>query len=192
MFPAAQTQASIMFPASNFNGYENSTSPSAVSKSNNRLLFTPSELYTVKLPLPRDKLLVTARCLSCHQESTDLGQYNDLITTSPSIPPLYYHVFFLKPSIPRNILTEDQKSDISISFDATLEEDNYYILFPTNNERSNTFQYTFGAYKRVDKKIHPVSTSFSTDCHVHCEILQDPLLTLLLLPYNLPPFTPTK
>jgi len=181
-----------MFPTLNFNGHENSSSPSAVSKSNNRLLFTPSELCTVKLPLPRDKSVMTARHLSCYQESTDLGKCNDLITTSPSVPPSHYHVFFLKPLIPRNILTEDQKSDISISFDATLEEDDYYILFPTNNEQSNTFQYTFGTYKQVDKKIHPVSTLFPTDCHVCCEIPQDPLLTLLPLPYNPLPFTPTK
>jgi len=195
MFPAentARTRASIMFPASNFNGHKISASPSAVPKSNNRLPFTPSEPCTVKLPLPRDESVVTARRLSCYQESTDLGKCNDLITMSTSVPPSHYHVFFLKPSIPRNILTEDQKPDISISFDATLEEDDYYILFPTNNERSNTFQYTFGAYKRVDKKIHPVSTSFPTDCYVRREIPQDPLLTLLPLPYNPPPFTPTK
>ncbi|KDR82305.1 hypothetical protein GALMADRAFT_50644, partial [Galerina marginata CBS 339.88] len=48
------------------------------------------------------------------------------------------------------------------------------------------------AYKRADKKKHPVSTSFPEDCRVTRQIPEDPLLTLPTLPFNPPEFTPTS
>ena len=47
------------------------------------------------------------------------------------------------------------------------------------------------AYKRVGKKIHPVSTQFPIDCQVTRQIPEDPLLTLSPLPTRPPEFTPT-
>ncbi|KAJ7479954.1 hypothetical protein B0H11DRAFT_1725195 [Mycena galericulata] len=47
-------------------------------------------------------------------------------------------------------------------------------------------------YKRVDKKIRPVSTTFSPEYAVVRNIPQDPLNTLPKLDPNPPPFTPTK
>ena len=47
------------------------------------------------------------------------------------------------------------------------------------------------AYKRADKKIRPVSTSFPEDCYVRQCIPEDPLLTLPSLTHHLPTFTPT-
>jgi len=47
-------------------------------------------------------------------------------------------------------------------------------------------------YKRVDKKIRPVSTNFPEGCHIRRSIPEDPLLTLTSLPFNPPEFEPTK
>ncbi|TFK16856.1 hypothetical protein FA15DRAFT_552441, partial [Coprinopsis marcescibilis] len=49
----------------------------------------------------------------------------------------------------------------------------------------------FTMYKRVDKKIHPVSTNFPMDCYVRRQIPEDPLETLNPLPHVPPEFTPT-
>jgi len=48
-----------------------------------------------------------------------------------------------------------------------------------------------GVYKRVDKKIHPVSTTLPEDCQVTRQIPEDPILTLPYLPTHPPDFTPT-
>jgi hypothetical protein len=50
----------------------------------------------------------------------------------------------------------------------------------------------FTAYKRVDKKIKPVPTSFPEDCYVQRCIPEDPLATLPKLPYHSPEFQPTR
>ena len=51
---------------------------------------------------------------------------------------------------------------------------------------------TFTAYKRVDKKVKPVSTTFPEDYYIHRCIPKDPLLTLPPLPYHPPDFVPTS
>ena len=51
---------------------------------------------------------------------------------------------------------------------------------------------TFTAYKRVDKKVKPVSTTFPEDYYIHRCISKDPLLTLLPIPYHPPEFVPTS
>jgi len=48
----------------------------------------------------------------------------------------------------------------------------------------------FGVYKPVDKKVHPVPTTFPEECQVTCQIPEDPMLTLLPLPYHPPIFSP--
>ncbi|KAJ7605652.1 hypothetical protein B0H17DRAFT_968014, partial [Mycena rosella] len=50
----------------------------------------------------------------------------------------------------------------------------------------------FTMYKRVDKKIKPVSTTFSPEYEVKRCIQEDPMLTLAELSPNPPPFTPTS
>ena len=47
-------------------------------------------------------------------------------------------------------------------------------------------------YKRVDKKVRPVSTTFSPDYEVRRTIPEDPLLTLKPLPFHPPDFKPSK
>ena len=67
------------------------------------------------------------------------------------------------------------------------EEDEWIIQ--ANFDKAKT---TFTAYKRVDRKIHPVSTAFPEGCEVNRCIPEDPLLTMKPLPFNPPVFTPTK
>jgi hypothetical protein len=50
----------------------------------------------------------------------------------------------------------------------------------------------YTAYKRVDKKIKPVPTSFPEDCYVERRIPEDPLLTLPLLSCHPPSFELTQ
>ena len=69
----------------------------------------------------------------------------------------------------------------------TSEDDDELILVP-DIETVNVFT----AYKRVDKKIHPVSTQFPEDCYVSRQIPEDPLLTLPQLPTHPPKFAPTQ
>lgn len=70
------------------------------------------------------------------------------------------------------------------------EEDDNLFLFP--NDGTPETKFVFTAYKRVDKKIHPVSTSFPEDCHVTRQVPEDPLLTLPPLSMQPPEFIPTK
>ncbi|KAJ6540935.1 hypothetical protein B0H10DRAFT_1855646, partial [Mycena sp. CBHHK59/15] len=51
--------------------------------------------------------------------------------------------------------------------------------------------HAYTAYKRVDKKIKPVSTTQPTGSHVHRTIPEDPLLTLPYLTKNPPVFKPS-
>jgi hypothetical protein len=72
-----------------------------------------------------------------------------------------------------------------------LEEDDEYLFYPVqvSSEKGMSHQ-AFTMYKRVDKKVKPVSTTFSPDYAVRRCIPEDPLKTLPELPINPPPFTP--
>jgi hypothetical protein len=50
----------------------------------------------------------------------------------------------------------------------------------------------FTMYKRVDKKVKPVSTSFPEECYVRRQVPVDPLLSLPKLPIHPPDFFPTR
>jgi hypothetical protein len=64
--------------------------------------------------------------------------------------------------------------------DTLLDKDDEYIIYPTLDTANSYLIFT--AYKRVGKKIHPVSTQFPIDCRVTRQIPEDPLLTLPHLP----------
>jgi len=64
-----------------------------------------------------------------------------------------------------------------ISTDAEIELNSSYLIFT--------------AYKRVDKKIHPISMQLPPDCEVIRRIPKDPLLTLPPLTSRPPEFIPT-
>jgi hypothetical protein len=77
--------------------------------------------------------------------------------------------------------------------DLVLEDDDEFIFYPVDIHMPNgTSHQAFTMYKRVDKKIRPVSTTFSPDYQIRRTIPKDPLLTLPPLSPHPPPFTPTS
>jgi transposase InsO family protein len=71
-------------------------------------------------------------------------------------------------------------------------EDIEAILLPENfDENSDEISHCFTAYKRVDKKIKPVSTTFPEEARVRRQIPSDPLETLTPLSKRPPKFIPT-
>jgi len=91
-------------------------------------------------------------------------------------------------SLPRQI-DEERDLECEIIFDSIIEDDDEHIFYPIEGESS---LMTFGAYKCVGCKIHPISSAFPEDCYVQCQIPEDPLLSLLPLPTCPPEFTPTQ
>src|SRR6266568_1958539 len=71
------------------------------------------------------------------------------------------------------------------------ETDDEYIIYPTYDLNNNAPYMVFTAYKRVDKKIHPVSMQLPPDCEVIRRSPEDPLLTLPQLVMHPPEFVPT-
>ena len=66
------------------------------------------------------------------------------------------------------------------------------ILVPdTFDTESSEFAHCFTAYKRVDKKIKPVSTTFPEEARVKRQMPSNPLKTLTPLSKRPPEFTPT-
>ncbi|KAJ6547305.1 hypothetical protein B0H19DRAFT_1075198 [Mycena capillaripes] len=66
-----------------------------------------------------------------------------------------------------------------------LEEDDEYIFYPVELYDMGKQEYqSFTMYKRVDKKIRPVSTTFSPEYAVKRNIPDDPLKTLPELSAN--------
>ncbi|KAJ6452601.1 hypothetical protein C8R45DRAFT_847684, partial [Mycena sanguinolenta] len=77
--------------------------------------------------------------------------------------------------------------------DNVLEEDDEYLFYPVAIKAENGRSHqAFTMYKRVDKKVRPVSTTFSPDYAVRRTIPEDPLITLPSLPTNPPTFEPGK
>ncbi len=70
------------------------------------------------------------------------------------------------------------------------KNDEYIISTDTEVEPHSSY-LIFTAYKRVDKKIHPISMQLPPDCEVIRRIPKDPLLTLPPLTSRPPEFTPT-
>jgi hypothetical protein len=71
-----------------------------------------------------------------------------------------------------------------------VEDDDHIFMFEKDPIKKSFQVYTM--YKRVDKKIRPVSTNFPEGCHIRRSIPEDPLITLTSLPFNPPEFEPTK
>ena len=61
----------------------------------------------------------------------------------------------------------------------------------SGSDTSCMHHQTLTMYKRVDKKVHPVSTHFPDDCYIRREISDNPLDTLPPLPFRPPEFQPT-
>jgi len=82
-------------------------------------------------------------------------------------------------------------SDLNDPMTPSEIEEGDHLLIPNKNPAKNKFQ-VYTMYKRVDKKIRPVSTNFPEGCHIRRSIPEDPLTTLTPLPFNPPEFEPTK
>jgi hypothetical protein len=81
--------------------------------------------------------------------------------------------------------------DIDLSLDESIEDSDIILNFlPEDNTIDSA--YVFTMYKRVDKKVKPVSTTFPEECYVRRQVPVDPLLTLPSLPMHPPEFVPTK
>ena len=61
-----------------------------------------------------------------------------------------------------------------------------------NFTQSSNHAQVFGAYKRVDKKVKPISTPIPAEFKVTCTFLHNPLATLPKLDVHPPDFIPTK
>ena len=85
--------------------------------------------------------------------------------------------------LPKTFIMSDQDALYGLA------EDDKYIICPIHD--STNFYMILTAYKRVGKKIHPVSTQFPINCQVTHQIPEDPLLTLSPLPTRTPEFTST-
>ena len=86
---------------------------------------------------------------------------------------------------------QEESDELEITTDVNLQDDDEYIIYSDQDSMTNEYP-VFTAYKRVDKKVHPVSTSFPMNCHVERRIPEDPLKTLPSLTPHPPEFIPTK
>lgn len=99
----------------------------------------------------------------------------DQVENNSDPPPIHFSNYFIHTvppeSKPENqnqlfIELEEDLNNIETQIDFQLEDDDLYILCPFPDDTKEESAQSFTAYKRVDKKIHPVSTSFPSDCHV--------------------------
>jgi len=94
-----------------------------------------------------------------------------------------YSCFFMT-TMPENLIDpyydfESNLGDIEFTSDETFSEDDEYMFYPNENHAASAFTM----YKCVDRKIHPVSTTFPTECQVTHQISEDPLITLPVRPF---------
>jgi hypothetical protein len=82
--------------------------------------------------------------------------------------------------------------DIDLSLDDAVEDGDLVYECTMLDSTDFDTNFVFTMYKRVDRKVRPVSASFPEDCYVHRQIPEDPLLTLPKLSPNPPEFLPTK
>ena len=85
---------------------------------------------------------------------------------------------------------EIEKENLIDALDGLQDDDDYLISAESDKSRDSPYM-VFTAYKRVDKKIHPVSTQLPPECEVIRQIPEDPLLTLPPLTNRPPKFIPT-
>jgi hypothetical protein len=71
-------------------------------------------------------------------------------------------------------------------------EEDLILLFYDLEDAPHDQYFSFGAYKRVDQKVKPVSGTFPEQARVRRNIPHDPLENLVPLPINPPNFIPSK
>jgi len=83
-------------------------------------------------------------------------------------------------------------TDHSVMDDEDSGDDDDDIILHIQDQKPTMNGQVFTAYKRVDKKVKPVPTTFPEDCIVRRCVPDDPLQTLTPLPYHPPDFVPTR
>jgi len=77
------------------------------------------------------------------------------------------------------------KMECTLAPDATIDKDDECIYYLEGGE---VLPVTLGVYKKADRKVRPVPMLFPEDCYVQRQIPEDPLKTLIPLPYSPPDF----
>ena len=147
-------------------------------------LFFDKDFNAIAFPAPRHVISTVPNWAdkSTQVLDTDITVYTAIIQHSyqlneiDHIPDIYN--YSEEEEIP--VLTQDEYET---------EEDDDLIIIPSDQTPSHPPTYT--AYKRVDKKIHPVSTQFPLDYQVRRQIPSNPLIALSPLPTHPPEFVPT-
>nr|GAT47248.1 predicted protein [Mycena chlorophos] len=117
-------------------------------------------------------------------------------TGSPSQEPRTFNYFSFSTSTTTwtNVEHHGAQLEFTPEGDADIwEEDDEFIFYPVElaDKNGRTFQ-AFTMYKRVDKKVRPVSTTFSPEYEVKRRIPEDPKLMRPRLSKHPPDFIPTK
>lgn len=117
-------------------------------------------------------------------EDSDDVQMNSIMFPAPSEPYASDNFNCYWSDLIERIHMDAHEAFHAVNGEFVPDDDDEVILHADSPE-------SYTAYKRVDKKIHPVSTSFPTDCQVVRQIPEDPLLSLPPLPKQPPDFVPT-
>jgi len=153
------------------------------NEAKNRLLPESDQLMQ-----PRSDPLTQLRMQRAAVQSRSSRQLKEEISTLPQVSASSFSTFLFTTTRPPKI-SIDQDINCSITCNTTIEDDDEYIFYPeTIDDLSST---TLGVYKKVDKKVRPVPTTFLEDCYVQRQIPEDPLKTLIPLPHYPPEFVPT-
>jgi hypothetical protein len=153
---------SIVFPAPNFE----------------------KDFNVIAFPAPHH---VTLSCLSPLEKYTHT--FDTDITAFPITIHYPSHLQDMEPTPYIQEYQEEEDIQILLQDQFVYEDDDDYIFIPDEDTPFNPD--TFTAYKRVDKKIHPISTQMPLEYQIKRKILTDPLDTLPPLPTHAPEFIPT-
>ena len=134
---------------------------------------------TIQIEPKTEGMEATIKALNALHPITQLLNRTPYLSTSPLC---LFRTLRQKQETKNECLTKTlfrpyKNDEYIISTDAEIELNSSYLIFT--------------AYKRVDKKIHPISMQLPPDCEVIRRIPKDPLLTLPPLTSRPPEFIPT-
>ena len=165
---------SIMFPASSEpHATHAHTEPTPDDAQNNSIVF-PAKAHRTSQEMASQH----------HKDSLHDTPNNSIMFPAPSDPDASHNLNCYWSKLIELIHMDPHEAFHGITGDFIPDDDDEVILQSDPGE-------SYTAYKRVDKKIHPVSTSFPTDFRVIRQIPEDPLLSLPELSKHPPDFIPT-
>jgi hypothetical protein len=160
-------------------------------------LRTRQKVMAFELPLTSHIKKIKPYLTSLNSVSNGKGLIRKLLSESRRQSNITYLSEFAPSPQPHTKLDLESISnrlkdfDIDLSLSDTIEDDDIIIDITSQDNTQDSYS-VFTMYKRVDKKVKPVPTSFPEDCYVRRGIPEDPLLTLPKLSTHPPEFTPTK